>query len=519
MNEVALPPNITPSQAYELFAIAREMELLKEKNGINFYRPHAKQDQFHRAGEFKRRYVRTGNRFGKSEMGAAEDVAWALGERPWYPQSDPARYAGIPKKSNKILVLCQDWDKVEEIFTCLTPGQSLGKIFKFVPEDKIAARPVKSKSGVVSSVLITSIWGGVSTIIFDTVKSFMSNEMGQESADFDAIHVDEPIPKDMWVANARGLIDRNGSAWFTCTPLNQPWINDMFVPRELSRKDIKGAIMRDNIYWMITGSTSDNPYNTAAALAMFEADLTSAEKQCRLHGMPLTLAGIVYKEFNHDFHVYTRQFFGWEAVNRPPPDYTIRVNVDPHPETPHAVLFYATAPNGQTFYYDEIFEQVIASTLCDKINDILAGYDLYSIYMDPAGFIESPSDGKSMADIFDEHGLYVEKAPKDLTRGIVETKMMLSRTLYSPSGIKIPKLVFGQHLTRTLYEFDAYQWDPKRPNRPRDRDDHMMENLYRSVLQGLDYVKPEKINNSKLPVTAFGERKTFSQNKLYERKN
>lgn len=514
MNDLALPPNITPAQAYEAYEIARDMEELVSRNGIYFYRPHAKQDLFHRAGTFKRRYVRTGNRFGKSEMGAAEDVAWALGERPWYSKDDPARYAGIPKKSNKILVLCQDWDKVEEIFTCTTPGQSLGKIFKFLPEQHLAARPVKSKSGVVSSVLVKSIWGGISTIIFDTVKSFMSNEMGQESADFDAIHVDEPIPKDMWVANARGLIDRNGSAWFTCTPLNQPWINDMFVPRELARKDINGELHRDGLYWMITGSTKDNPHNTTASLAMFENDLTEAEKQCRLHGMPLTMAGIVYKEFKHDFHVYTKQFFKWEAPNKPPLDYTIRVNVDPHPETPHAVLFHATSPSGQTFFYDEIFEHVLTDTLCEKINDILAGYELYSIHMDPAGFIENPNDGSSMADIFDKHGLFVEKAPKDLTRGIVETKMMLTRVLHTPLGQKVPRLVFGGHLTRTLYEFDAYQWDPKRPNRPRDKDDHMMENLYRAVLIGLDYVKPEKFNNKLLAPSAFGERKTFSQSKL-----
>jgi hypothetical protein len=509
--------SLSPAQAYEALETVHELERLIAANGIFFYKPHAKQDKFHRAGEFKRRYVRTGNRFGKSEMGTAEDIAWALGERPWYDINDPARYAGIPRKSNVILVLCQDWDKVHEVFTCNVPGQSLGKIFKFLPEEYIAQRPVKSKSGVISEVHVKSIWGGTSLIKFDTVKSFLSNEAGQESSDFDAIHVDEPIPKEMWVANARGLMDRNGSAWFTCTPLNQPWINEMFVPPEKTRQDIDGELIYKDNYWMITGSTNDNPHNSAESIAMFEADLTDAQKQCRLHGLPLTLSGIVYKQFNRSTHVYTRVFHKWEAMNRPPKDYTIRVNVDPHPETPHAVLFYATAPNGQTFYYDEIFEQCIASTLCQKINAILDGYDLYSIYMDPAGFIESPTDGSSMADVFDSYGLFVEKAPKDLTRGIVETQMMLNRVVHTPTGQKVPKLCFGEHMTRTLYEFDAYQWDPKKPNKPRDKDDHMMENLYRSVLQGLDYVKPEKIVKRMQP-REFGSREGFfTQQKLFNK--
>ena len=60
----------------------------KRAFGLPFYKPHPKQEKFHRAGEFKRRYVRTGNRFGKSDMGAAEDCSWALGYRPFFSEGD-----------------------------------------------------------------------------------------------------------------------------------------------------------------------------------------------------------------------------------------------------------------------------------------------------------------------------------------------------------------------------------------------------------------------------------------------
>lgn len=470
---------------------------LKEDNGILFYEPHPKQDAFHRAGEFKYRYVRTGNRFGKSHLGVGEDCAWALGYRPWYEEDDPARFAGIPRKSNSILVLAQDWDQVNKIFTNFERGQAQGKFFTFLPKDSIAEKPKKSKSGVISEIKVKSHWGGISTITFDTVKSFMANPMGQESADWDAIHVDEPIPKEMWIANSRGLIDRNGSAWFTCTPLSQAWINDMFVPRRRFREDPTKPIVNGS-KWMITGSTSDNPHLSKEAIEEFEATLTEAQKQCRLNGIPLSLEGIIYKEFSHDKHIYHKPPYGWEAVNMPPEDYTIRVAIDPHPSTPHAVLCAATAPTGQTFFFEELFEQMVAKMLCSRINMILVGYDPLYYLMDPAGFIENPTDGSSMAQVFDDEGLYVTKAPKDLQRGIIETKQALTERITTPAGKRVPRLMFGAHLTETLYEFDHYEWDQKKPNKPLDKDDHMLENLYRMVITGLDYIPPEKINEGDL---------------------
>ena len=73
----------------------RELELLRkhnklrDENGLLCYKPHRKQEMFHYYGDRKYRYVRTGNRFGKSDMGAAEDVAWAVGARLWLPEDHP----------------------------------------------------------------------------------------------------------------------------------------------------------------------------------------------------------------------------------------------------------------------------------------------------------------------------------------------------------------------------------------------------------------------------------------------
>jgi hypothetical protein len=476
-------------EAEQLFAL-RRLDELKESYGLLFYEPHEKQDEFHAMGMFKRRYVRTGNRFGKSTMGGAEDCAWAIGERPWYKQGDPRRSVGLPKHSTKGLIIVADWDKAHEIFTNPVRGQGQGKLFKFLPKDAIL-RTSRNNAGVISEITVKSIWGGESSIMLDTVKSFKSNPMGQESSDWDWIHVDEPCPKDMWVANSRGLIDRNGSAWFTCTPIDQPWINDMFIPREQFRLTGGETIKKDENHVMIVGSSYDNPFNTASALAMFEADLTEEQKDCRIKGIPFALSGLVYKEFHPSDSLYRGTPFGWDNPMCPPANYTIRLAIDPHPQVPHAVLFAATSPEGQVYFFAEIFRKMSAVELCEAIHDVVGPRHVQIFLCDPAAYVPSNIDQSVMADVLIENGVFVEKASKDLSRGIITTQAALADTIVSPRGVKQRRLLFGEHLTETRWEFDHYTWNPTRPNKPIDKHDHMMENLYRLVLEGLEYIAPE----------------------------
>lgn len=478
----------------QLIALKR-LDRLKEEYGLLFYDPHEKQHEFHSAGMFKRRYVRTGNRFGKSTMGGAEDCAWAIGERPWYKVGDPRRTLGIPKHSTKGLIIVADWDKAHEIFTNPVRGIGQGKLFKFLPKDSIV-RTSRNNGGVISEITIKSVWGGESTIMLDTVKSFKSNPMGQESSDWDWIHVDEPCPKDMWVANSRGLIDRNGSAWFTCTPIDHPWINDMFIPREQFRLNDGTTVRKDEDHIMIVGSSYDNPHNTAAALKMFENDLTEEQRQCRIQGIPFALSGLVYKEFHPSDSLYRGTPFGWGGPMSPPDNYTIRLAIDPHPQVPHAVLFAATSPEGQVYFFAEIFRKFpSAEELCESIHDIVGHRHVQISLCDPAAYVPSNIDQSVMADILIENGVFVEKASKDLSRGLITTQAALADTITSPAGKTQRKLLFGEHLHETRWEFDHYTWNPKRPNKPVDKDDHMMENLYRLVLEGLDYVTPEHMED------------------------
>ena len=464
----------------ELIRLLRLRKELKKSNGLAYYRPHAKQSKFHSLADFKYRYVRTGNRFGKSDMGAAEDCAFALGERPWLDKNDPMRFHGIPQRTTKGLIICTDWGKADEIFTSQSEGVDMGKIFKFLPRESVV-KVEKNHSGNIDKIIVKSVHGGESTICLDTVAAFKQNDQRSESSDWDWIHVDEPIPKEMWTASARGLIDRNGKAWFTCTPLREPWINDFFSASKRANLDPAIANIIDGTKVVIVGSSYDNPYTSSEGLKEFDKGLTENQRQARIMGMPTDFGGIIYNDFR-DENIYVDVPNGWEAMNKPPAYYTIRYALDPHPHTPHAVLFAATAPDGSVWFFDEIFDPCTSTELASQINEKIGPYFCARAICDPSAYLLSPNDKTSMADDLAEHGIYLEKGPKDPSRGITAVKQLLA--------VK-GKVNVSQHLSEFLFEIDRYTWDDKRPNKPRDKDDHMMENFYRLALTGLEYIQLE----------------------------
>lgn len=446
-----------------LILLQRQLELerrrldLVKRFGLLYYRPYPKQDAFHRAGAIRHRMYRAGNRSGKSTMGAAEDCSWLLGYRPFYPKGDAARTAGIPQRANKGLVITNDWDKVKEIWS----SEATGKIWKFLPSGFVTGS-TRNHSGAIDTIVCEN----GSVLKFDVVESFKRNPLGAESSDWDFIHYDEPLPKDMRTAVARGLVDRGGSEWFTLTPLQELWINDLFFPSD--PKDAKPD------FWAEVGSTYDNPYLSPQGLVDFESSLTEDERQCRLHGLPLELSGLVYKEFKKDVHVFKDVPHGWKGFNNPPSDYLIYTAIDTHPKTPHAVLFIAVGPSGLPIVYDEIFHHCSATELSDLILTRLQGRRYVPSKCEPAAWIEDPETGVSLAQVFLSKGLVVHKASKGKTHGILHLKGIFNQR--DPLGLK-----FVPTVHRTLWEIQRYCYDTK-TNLPVDKDDHMMENLYRLMI-------------------------------------
>ena len=505
---------ITEARA-EQERLQRQKQLI-QSYGINFYRPHWKQDKFHAAGDKTGRYVRTGNRGGKTKCGAAEDVAWCIGGRVWYKNSfdvlDGERGVvrhhvgaqnhefvgrGIPDHPVKGLLLVNDWDKPTELFTNRAGSyENWGELFKLIPKDALGKVHV-SRGGHVDQIPIkrlTEYGGGESVLYIDTVESYKHANMSAESSYWDFFHLDEPCPRDMFVAHKRGLVDRNGKFWINCTPLTEMWINDEFLPpgKNVVKEAAEGLVFDKSAEgvssrFMITWSIYDNPYNDKGAIAEFEAGLNREERECRLHGLPLNMAGMVYKEFIYDMHVLGDVPKGWEDYHLPPPEYTIRVWFDYHIRLPQAVLFFATDPKGRVFVYDELFEDnlldPVAKAIVAKTKDrFVVDYEI-----DRLAVVPHPVTEESILDELTRYGLVFETATKDLALGINKVReKLMERDSFGNATI-----FFSPNLKETLREFSRYVYDPKK-NVPADNDnDHMMENLYRAILNGLSYIEQE----------------------------
>lgn len=495
--------------ARELALAKREAELRRE-NGLLCYNPHEKQRLFHYAAYMRRRYGRTGNRFGKSEMGAAEDVAYARGERAWISHGvtfrtlgltagvpphlwdEELRFLGIPKHATKGLIVTTDWDKSTEIFTSNEEGANQGKLFKYIPKTAFV-EATKNHSGAIDRVVVKSIHGGNSVIHLDTVKSFKQNPLGQESSAWDWVHIDEPCPEAMWKAIARGLVDRNGHAWFTCTPLTEPWIDQKFIPdlESQTRENLDTVSSED--HWMMTGSMYDNPHNTPEAIKLFLSELTEEERETRISGIPAAYSGIVYKEFRWNDHVLKAAPPGWTDWRTPPLDHTLRFAIDYHPRKPHHVLFIATSPHEVHYVYAEIWLSCLMSELVEEIKLVL-GKDSRGVSRDSTvpGLIDPLADTPNrVTDItaLEEVlrlGLPVVPATKDPHNGILKVKEILK----ARDRIGLPIMFVNPALKRFLFEISrGYIWDQD-TNKPLKENDDAMENFYRLCLQGLSYIEP-----------------------------
>lgn len=463
-------------RALEL-AAAKEQYLRDHR--LELFEPSPKQWDFIRAAAKKRRGCFAGNRFGKSTIGTVEDCSWLLGERPYIAEGDPLRREGIPSHGVKGLVIAEDWDKVREIFTDDSSEDRLGKFFYYLPRNKIS-NIKKTQTGVVCQFTVTNRIDGrdrESILTFETVKTFKNSPNSLESGDYDFIHGDEPFPEQMWKAVSRGLIDRNGAAWFLLTPLMFPWIYDACV---------EGAAANPDVWWWMDADMDDNPLLSAAAKELFLSQLSESERECRKSGKPLAYGRLVYPHFNKSKHLWNVKErglpAGWEwrtikvggseeVVPKPPNHYFCGYSIDPHPQTPHAVLFTAIAPTGQVFFFHERFKKSTISELALYVHAVLAGCHVGFQLCDPIAWNEDPETGKCWADSFIASGLDVQEASKQKSSGIIRTDDLFAsdRKVYVLSGC-----------VTFLSEISKYFFD--RDDKPIDKDDHLMECMYRTVI-------------------------------------
>lgn len=429
--------------------------------------PHSKQEKFHRDKALIR-VASGGNRSGKSTAGVNEDVAHALGYRPWLKPEDPDYkiQVAVPNKG-------------------LVCGESFGEQVAKVLVPKFLGDPERGVPGAVPTEFLQGVKrnpaGVVTQIHFKNGSSIFMQSYDQdvslfESADYDWFHPDEPPPRPIWVAVQRGLADRRGRTWITMTPLKEPWIYDEIY----ARKDVGLHYfdIEDNLGFGLTREGIDQ----------FASSLTEDEKEARLRGRYFHLSGLVYKDYGPNSRL--KRF-------KIPEHWGLWFHVDTHPRTPHHAVWMAVAPNQKKYLCGELKNG-------DKANRVLPFIEAVKVYereklgrsldsivrlIEPGAQAPDPlHDGRSIWDEFADNGLRCRPGSKNRDAGILLLQKELQR---DPTyGIE-PNLFVFDDLEGLDFEFRHYVWDDwsKRTAQgrtekqaPRDQNDHFLEGVHRILL-------------------------------------
>lgn len=411
--------------------VARELADLEELDRLtkSLYMPYDKQKEFHCAPNTIRA-VFGGNRSGKSEMGVNEVRFHTTGQYPdWYPED---KRWNMPTKGR---IVVKDYKK------------GCGEVVEpkirqwFDPESIIK---MEKSMGNLSKVYIRHITGGVS--VFD----IMTHE--QDSLQFEGwnghwVWFDEPPPRDKYIACLRGLIDFEGRAWITATPLSEPWLFDEVMNNP--KQDV----------WHIAISTFDNPYLTKKGIDILLGSMTPEEEEARIHGKFMHLTGRIYKDFDTSTHIIDRMPGGYQT-------WPVYFALDPADRRAHHGIWARIDPLGTLYIFDElVFKGNIEQTAREiVVRERSQGINPENVFrvLDPnKGQSPVGAQGIKLKDEFAKYQVYfTTKVDDDLALG----HMAVRERLYVPKG-GYPKLVFLKGMTNEcVRQLLSYVWDEWKGN-------------------------------------------------------
>lgn len=338
---------------------------VREGFKLGFLRMNRAQEPFVRTKNARGRTPRvrmfeSGNQVGKTTIGVAEDIAHAMGFRPWLSRDDPDYKISV-RVPNNGLVGCEVAgqtlaQRIEPEFMALLPAHC-------------GAATTRYSDGSIKSLYIANDFNGRpcgSTIHF---RSYVQPAESYEGVVLDWIHFDEPPPQAILNAATRGLMSTNGPSWYTMTPLKEAYIYDLFSMKAFNNGGDDPEIV------VFRGSTWDNcqdfcracgvtipendperlaagqvrPVNNCPKCGLVMGFLPRAgienylknitdpdEREAREEGKWKHLSGLVYKEFDRVAHTY--------ADFQIPNDWMRIEAVDPHDARPTRWIFGAVSP-------------------------------------------------------------------------------------------------------------------------------------------------------------------------------
>jgi len=329
------------------------------------------------------------------------------------------------------------------------------------------------------------------------IKEFESVEKG-------LIMFDEPPPEKIFKASISRL-RLGGRIVLYFTPLAEgAYLFDKYIdnPKQIGA-DWMYVDVEDNCE-----EHGERGFLTHENIQVMVDNYDEDEKMARVHGKFMHLVGVIYNMFSKPTHVLEE----FEELVKTWPKRTWKVGwaIDPHPVKQVAVMFMAILKDGRKVVIDEIWGHIqlqdLAGKIVEKLQNFekLGGVPIATGLIDPISVMEDVLRGKqSIITDLNRHlrpyKFNVKTASKDRDRGENMVKAELKGTIN-------PNLYITRNCIHAIWEFTRYSKDPKNPSKRLKKNDDMMENLYRLVLEYQHplFSKVDKYNRRK--VVGIGSR-------------
>jgi hypothetical protein len=448
----------TPQSIEDLKAIHKEflaLDKLHTTHKILFFKPLGNQHAFFESIA-RVRLAFGSNRSGKSVIGVCELIACGMGYRPWLKENDPHYWVRLGT-GEKIPVPNVGFHLVESLNTS---GKMilLEKLKEWLPKDWGKVK----LNNLGQPVAINFANGSICHIYSQNM-----NIDALEGPSGHYLSCDEPPTQAFWNAIKRGLVDHDGIAWISATPLKSSYF--MAELMDKANADLTGED-----YHLTSLSIQDNRksaggYLPDKAVDSFIESLPADEIEARVYGRPKHLAGAVYKEF----------------MNRPPycvdpfdipEDWPRIMAVDPAERKPMAAVWIAIAPDNKWYIYRDVYEANLRTThqFCNWVKEAegwlqrgdgtwYSGRDSERVAMrliDTSANKLERSSGYTIAQALRQEDIYVVNANKsDFIGGINRVREMLD---FDPQyeWSQGPQLVVFNNCRRVIHEFQNYVWTP-----------------------------------------------------------
>lgn len=426
-----------------------EIERRKDNDRLSLYnrgeKIHYKQIEFHKCQK-KNRWVFGGNRSGKTECGAVETILLARGIHP-YRENRKNIFGWVVSLSMQV----QRDVAQKKILHYLNPDW-------IVDATMLSGKKDGLSSGIIDQLFIKNVFGGISVI------GFKSCDQGREKfqgSSLDFVWFDEEPPKEIYDECKMRVLDKKGDIFGTMTPLK----GLTFIYDEIYLNSFNS----DKV-WYEFMEWADNPYLDVDEIESLTSSLSEDELESRRYGRFRSFSGLVYAEFDENFHVI-------DPINVPY-DWQDEISIDPGLNNPLSAHWYAVDYDGNIYVVAEHFEAgkdvYYHSQRIKEISEKLGWHKnrtgQLNALIDSAANQKTLSSIKSVSQLFFENGINVNSnVNKDIFSGIQRVKG------YFNKSESRPKIFIFRNCVNLIREIKNYRWGDG--DRPVKSDDHALDDF------------------------------------------